>query len=202
MRLADPTLEATLFPDRWRVGHVPIRPMELGHALLLKRIGSPFAGPVLPAEIPWSEAMLAAWICSRGWAEAARGIDGFGVILWTRVVSWLWLRTRSEADVLAELRVWHASAWQSPEVEAEEDAKPLGSDLLHILLVQRRREFAESDAEALSVPLLRARLDLIVDAETRGVLRVVGAFNDEIEEHMASNRERFQEILRTGKVAA
>lgn len=162
---------AAVFPDQWRCAGVALRTLTLGHALLLQRLGNPFAARPLPGGTGrLGDVSQALMVCSRAWSEARDMID-------TRAERW-WLAWRAitirhhgieKAD--AELSAYLTHAW--PEVNwwtpTDGRTRALGAELLHILVnVERRMGLSLEDA--LGVPVAVAYWDAAADAERSGAI--------------------------------
>jgi hypothetical protein len=173
-------------------------PIQLGHALLLQRIGSAFAEPAIQGEPGWGDCVMAAWVLSRPWPRAAARINARSTRWWLALNGRLWNRYRRV--VLGQLRLLHLAAWHLPEFEVQSAnaGSAGGADHLHTLLIHRKSVMHESDAEALAVPLARARIDYVVHAEQRGGVRLTGRENDLFEAAAAENAAWDRE-LRAGR---
>lgn len=176
-----------LFQDRHRACGVDLLPMTLGHALLLQRLGSPFAGqrPALGEKRPdisFSDILLVAFVCSRNWRSAARAVNRRRSAWWLR---WKWVTRRwhISRDTMAFF-AWHSVQWRSPSFSANvSDASGLerGAEWVHILTVFCCRNMGCSHSEALDVPLPVATLDYLVFQEEQGAIRINEARDNDLE---------------------
>lgn len=171
---------AAVFPDRWRCAGIPLATHTLGHALLLQRLGNPFAARPLPAGAGrLGDIAQAVLICSRPWSKARELID-------TRAERW-WLAWRSitirrhgieksSAELSAYLtQAWPVINWWNP---TESRSRALGAELLHILINVQRRLGATMEG-ALSVPVAIAYWDAAAEAERSGAISIRSA-QDEV----------------------
>lgn len=119
-----------VIPPVVRLAGKRLHMVTLGHALLLERIGSPFAVTSPPDRLPEAgDNALAWWILTRPWDEAANGIGGRLSRFWT------WCFTLARARVAAEDSVsilrWVKWSTTSPGFEpirdADEEGEPLGA---------------------------------------------------------------------------
>lgn len=162
----------TVLPTATRVGGVRLYPITLGHAALLQQLGNGFAEPV-PNPAGLGDLVLAAWVLSRPWDTAALALGGRPARWWIVVRTALW--RRRHAEVLGEMLAYHLRQWQTPEVEFRRGRRAeRGTEHLHALYLHRRRHLHEDHATALGVPVRRAQLDLLADAESEGSLTLCG----------------------------
>jgi len=181
-----------LWPDPVRCCGIRLRPLTLGHALLLQRIGSPFARED-GAGAGLGDLIAAVYVCSRSWRRAARGLNRprwFG--LWARWMAFRrWKReARDAADWAAYLR----ASWSAPKTWRGKDTTGVrGIDVLQLLVVTQRIRFGKPLEEALETPVAIAIMDHLESLEGGGALRVWGSRDDalasKLEEILARNRE-------------
>lgn len=175
MRLKAPTFAGAVFPDRWKVGRVLLEPHTLGHALLLQRLGNPYAQAVSQAVPQLGALVLASFVCSRPASIAARTAGGWWAKQWMVYHAIVWGSTHAERE--AELRLYLAAAWHTPAFKPT--SRPTGShsagaDPLHVLWLHRRMHLGETEDEAMRCPLLRARMDHLAWAEQQGAIVILG----------------------------
>lgn len=179
-----------LYPDRHRACGVDLLPMTLGHALLLQRLGSPFAearpnpafGQFHKQGPSGADMLLACLVCSRPAARAAGAVNSRWGAAW---IKWKWItrRFRMGEDMLSFLR-WYGVQWELPDfvtVRTSEGGPPRGAEFLHQLVVFCCSHLGCSHAEALEVPVAVAQYDYICHLEGDGQIRIVESRDAELE---------------------
>lgn len=164
---------AALLPDRHRVCGVLMQIHTLGHALLLRRLRSPYAlgsGAGLPG---LGDTVLAAYVCSRSWERASHGVDSFWIRVWIRVRSWRrW--HREQEDVIA-MSAYLQQAWATPTTfGTKRGGAERGSDRLQVLVSRQRKVWGKSLPQALSTSVSEAVLDHLEQLEESGDIRLWG----------------------------
>lgn len=174
MRLRAPSFAESVFPDGWRVGAVRLRTFTLGHALLLERLSNPFWAPTAVVVPDLGALCLAAFVCSRPAAVAARTMGGWYARQWMVYHAIVWGRTHAERE--GELRVYVHAAQATPNIEPanKSTGKSAGASLLHILWQHRRIHMRDTEQEVMDCPLMRAQLDHLAWHEQRGTLTIIG----------------------------
>lgn len=176
---AEPSFARALLPDRHTAAGVRLRPLSLGHALLLQRLGSPLAARPLSGSqgqsgSDFGRLAQAVCLCSRPWRAAWALVD-------TRRERW-WLAwhvrrfARAGEGFVAAVLAWHAEAW--PEIPLWRDTsrtgKARGADLLHVLVLTERKHLGLSLEAALDVPLAAALWDHAAHWEDEGSTTIQG----------------------------
>ena len=164
-----------MFPDRWKVGGVLLDTHTLGHALLLQRLGNPYATAVSGAVPQLGALVLATYICSRPAAIAARTMSGWWAKQWMVYHAIVWGSTHADRE--SEMRLYTAAAWHVPAFKPTSrptGAHAAGADPLHVLWLHRRMHLGESEDQAMACPLLRARMDHLAWAEQQGAIIILG----------------------------
>lgn len=175
--------EAT-FPERvWILGR-PLQPSCcIGHALLLHRIGSPFVtghGPEATDEVGMGDLLLALYVCSRPWREAAVGIDKRRTRWLLKCWGWQLRRSNTDAAILRaelQLRDYITQAWDGPDFWEEQERKGArrksGAPVLASLKAMLCGTFGYSEERALATPIRVALFDTAAWAETQGAIQWV-----------------------------
>jgi hypothetical protein len=181
----------TTLPAGQTVGGVRLYPITLGHAALLQQLGNGFATAV-PAPEGLGDVVNAVWVCSRPWDRAVFTVGGRRHRWWMVIRAALW--KRDTVAVIGEMLAYHVRQWRTPEVEYRKGRKvERGTEHCHALYLHRRRQMGEDHETALGVPVRRAQLDFLADAESEGHLTLCGARLDRLQElaarHAAWDRE-------------
>ncbi len=177
--MSEASFAHAMFPDTYRAAGFRLRQHTLGQAILLQRLGSPYAGrpdPGGPEGVhPLGQMALAIWVCRRTVRQAVRGLNR-GWTRWSlRFIGWRIMRYGQQL-AHEDLSAYLISAW--PEIgwwsKPELKSRPLGAELLLRLWVAAAsgRSGAEEDLE---FPLAVALWDLAARAEEQGVISLVSA---------------------------
>lgn len=183
-----------VFPDRYRCAGLSLVPHTIGHALLLQRLDSPYAGRLRAIAVPGAapqtgDLALALWVCTRGWRWAHRLLDTRFQRFWMTARAARIVR-RGLSKSVTEMDAYLAAAW--PEIAAWESrqtrTRAFGADLLHIL-IHHQRETGLSLEQALDVPLAIAHWDAAAAAERAGFVTLRSARD----EALSSRYDRLME---------
>lgn len=182
-----------LFPDRrWSCG-VELLPMSLGHALLLQRIGNPFAEQrpdFADGAIVYADILVSVGVCSRPWRRAHRWVNSRSGAFW---VKWKWVtrKFRVREDV-GSFMDWHADQWIAPDfVATKGGGQSPGTELLHSLVKFCCATLGCSHNEAMDVTLPVALYDFIAEQAESGTVRITESTDEMLvrmaEKHRATN---------------
>jgi hypothetical protein len=180
-----------IFPDRTRIAGTTLLPMQVGHALLLRRLGSPLAAPTaLPYSVTLGQAAVAVFVFSRTQTRAAKRIE-------SRVgqlqISWLGLKLllRQERNVQALLNYVRRS-WQGPTVfvpsDRKQNAQPGDGDALRTLVGTLTSRIGVTMQEAMELPLTQALWEVCGYWAQEGGLRFASPQEQEIMEFYKRNQ--------------
>lgn len=171
-----PDYSAAVFPDRYRVAGVWLKPFSLGHALLLQRIESPFSFDVKKGPPGRADVVAAAFICHQSWRDSARLLDT------RRAKSFLWLKSFLSKDRMMrdtvtmheyiEASVPHVDFWRKGET------KTSGIGMVHALISAQRRHYGMDLEGALDVPVAVAQLDRVAFADDSGWIEIFNERDD------------------------
>lgn len=164
-----------LLPDTWRACGVDLLPFSLGHAILLRRLGSPLMPPEDGdpiSEVGFGDVLVAAWVCSRPAGAAVLQLDTFPQMLWMRWKRIERLRTAIE-DKVAMLR-YIAAAHEAPAIQVVKGGRGecRGAPWLAILLSTVMRQYGVSMERAMDTSLASAQWLHALFLEEEGVLRI------------------------------
>jgi hypothetical protein len=172
IRIAPPTFGEVIFPDRWKVGYLRLQPFSLGHAVLLQRLGNPWANGQAERSTT-GQLLQAVQVCRQPAARAARSVDSLFGARWLGMHARLWANSMQERE--NELRLYLVAAWRLPRWKpiGEGQSTPRGADQFHSWWSHRRIVMHESEAEVMDCPLVRARVDYLEWCEAEGYLRIL-----------------------------
>ena len=164
-----------LMPDQWFAAGEPLHPFSVGHAILLRRMGSPFVATEGEAaqQVPgFGDLLVAVWICSRPATEALRRLDSWDQRLWLKVkrITRFHSLDRDRLAFLAYLTAAH----QVPPLKltsaptGEESGAPWFGVLVAVLV----KHYHHTVEEALNTPLAVARWLNTMQLVEEGVVRI------------------------------
>lgn len=163
-----------LLPDSWRACGVDLLPFSLGHAILLRRLGSPLMPPEDGdpiSEVGFGDVLVAAWVCSRPAGAAVLQLDTFPQMLWMRWKRMERFRTAIE-DKVAMLR-YIANAHQLPAIQIlSQGNTERGAPWLAILMRTAMRHYGVSMERAMDTSLAASQWLHILLLEDEGSLRI------------------------------
>ncbi len=169
---------AAVFPDRHRVAGVELKQLTLGHALLLKRLDSPF-GAEEEVELKHEQTLLAVYVCSMDWRVASRRVNGKRVRWWLK-----WMLAKridcEREDNGAALRYFR-SAWRCPQTFKGDGCRSggvRGAENVHILIAHQRSAFRKTIDEAMDTPVAMSILDRLEAMEEVGTIRIWSSVHD------------------------
>ncbi len=162
-------------PDQWFAAGVQLHAFSIGHAMLLRRLGSPFIAPDAAEDnrLPgFGDVLVAAWVCSRPAGVALQELDG--------PFQKLWLATKRltragclERDRLALFR-YIAAAHRKPALKLvrQPEGEPSGAPWYGVLISTLCKHYSTSVEEALNTPLATAHWLHAMELEQSGLVRV------------------------------
>lgn len=169
-----------VWPDEWIVLGRRLQAFSIGHALLLHRLGLPFAEQVKGApEV--GDLIIAIEICARPYDEA---------IVWVRshwLKWWLWWRNvvfafRYRAVVWVfqnKFQLYLHESWRCPPIVSLRDREfQAGAPFLANLQCLLMKELGYSECEALRTPLAKALWWACVIGEANGGFRIQNETED------------------------
>lgn len=170
---------AAVFPNVHEVGGLRLHAMTLGHALLLKRLGSPFS-PDEAKNAEHEQALMMALVCSRTWRKASVLVNSRLVRLHLK---WRLFRRLHNAtfDVLAAWE-YFTESWRCPSTfrgDGVRNGGTRGTENVHILIAHQRRTYNVSLTGAMDVPVAVAIMDRLEALEENGAIRIWSQEHDE-----------------------
>ena len=173
-----------IFPDRYRACGVRLRPLTLGHALLLDRLGNPFGSHrLLDPDSPkptFADLLLAAFVVSRPWRTAEWQVDSAWVRWWVAIkyVTRKWTVERDADGILA----WYRAMWACPRMQVIRDddsqTPERGAELLNVLSLFACRHLNCTPYTALDLRIAQLQHDFACHAEESGAVQIVEAQED------------------------
>ncbi len=169
---------AAVFPDRFRVAGVKLRQLTLGHALLLKRLDSPFTDES-EQQATHEHTLLAAFVCSMDWRKAAKLVNSRWLRLWMKwKLAW---RLDNPLQDIADAMRYFRSAWKCPQTFRGDGCRSSGvrgTENVQILLAHQRRQFGKTLEQAMDTPVSIAIMDRLESAEENGSIRIWSSVHD------------------------
>ena len=154
-------------PLRARCLGVQLRPLSLGHVLVLRHLGNSFVteAPTV-ADLP-----VAAFVCAHGWRENVRKLGKPGRVAWL-MRAWGFLTRRvNKGEEARALHAYIAEQMELPEMKRER-----GGGVRYLVsewetrLFMHLRAMGYSDEQALDMPLARAQLFMVAKLEEDGAV--------------------------------
>lgn len=161
-----------MFPSGGSVGGYHLRPMTLGHAVLLERIGCPLMPCGARREAGPGDIATLIWVCRRRWDRAVASIGG----RFSR-----WRRGMIAGRILPEILVarleaenYVAQQMASPRFHPLDDNDEMEAPPLGAIKVALMADLGLSEMEALSRPLSASAWDLAINSERHGRIKIIG----------------------------
>lgn len=157
---------------------VVLRQLTLGHALLLKRLDSPF-GAEEERKLTHEQTLLAVYVCSMDWRIAAKRVNGNRVRWWLKWT--LAKRIDCEREDNASAMRYFNAAWRCPQTFKGDGCRSggvRGSENVHILIAHQRSCFRKPMDEAMDTPVAMAVLDRLEAMEEVGTIRIWSSVHD------------------------
>lgn len=187
----------TVFPDEFRVLGLRLETPRIGHALLLQRLGSPFAeldrkGMDTVRRGDLAEAMI---VLSRPWQRAER-------LLRSRRGPWLlrWYglvlgSLASQILAFDGLKEFLLLAWGGPKTWVRPVAStPRRNECLQMLVSVLREKFAMPAQQVYEMPICQALWDVCLYLERAGLIEMV----DSGDEDLLEKAEQMERELKHG----
>lgn len=133
-----------------------LRPLSVGHSLLLLSCGSPFLVP--ERKLRLADFFLTIFICAHDWRESERLLRRRTLGFHFRVWQWTQRRKFLNAEV-QRFREWWADQMETPPFRAPEKAgaaRPCVAPRAWVRLAFLMGELGMAEASALDMPVLRA----------------------------------------------
>lgn len=173
-----------IFPDTTRIAGVRLLPMQLGHALLLRRLNSPLSQPKCSGLfLDVGDCALGLFVLSRDQSCAAKRIDSW----WGQVQLW-WFALRLLPRLLRNklaLAAYVRRQWQGPEVfvpQKQGQGQEGDGDSLRTIIGTMTARIGVPMEETLSLPLTRALWEVCGYWAQEGSLRFASQTEREIME--------------------
>jgi len=167
----------TLWPGQWRIFGLGLRPLSLGHALLLRRLNL--------SDEDYNEMLQAIWLCHHDWRDAARiafrPLSMRGRLWVYRHLIWTYLKPD---EALAEGVAWNhylTESWSIPKLRStERHNESKAPDLLQIK-VTLQAELGYSHQEAMDLPVSQAIWECAAHSERNGGCAFVTEYDETLE---------------------
>lgn len=187
---ADVEFAATLFADTPVIAGAWLRPLTLGHALLLTRLESPLM-PGNERDVTIADLALALEVCRRPWPACVgamqRGRRAKAWLSW-RAFRLHWLSAVEVVTATTGLLEWLQGQWRGPKtLQGPTEGEGSDAPVLASLLAACMSDLNLSEAGALALPVVRAQWLLALQAERQGLCKIMG--------------EAYQDVFAQAKVA-
>lgn len=187
----------TVFPDEWRVLGLRLQTPRIGHALLLQRLGSPFAELDRKGldQVRCGDLALALIVLTRPWHRAERLLRcwrGAWLMRWYGLVL---SSLAAQVEVFDGLKAYLLSAWGGPRTWVRPVAStPKRAESLQMLVSVLREKFGMTSADVQEMPICQALWDVCLYLERAGLIEIVDSGDDEL----LANAERMERELKHG----
>lgn len=170
----------TCLGSRWRAFGIQLHPFTVGHAILLDAIGSPFGGGPSAFTIQNpnpADALLAMWICSREWQQAANNLGSGStrrtIMVWRVAAALLPRRWQAGLSVFAR---YLDEALSLPQMWQSEDGakgKTRGCPARLAVILKLTADIGMTWREAMGTPMALASWLICADSERNGGASIV-----------------------------
>lgn len=153
-------------PHRHKVLGFNLRPLTVGHLLVLESSGVHIAEPRTIDELSFL-----VFVCSQKYADAFKGLQSW----WAPFVFRLWGRLWQNRDITTQARAWEAYMSESllaPNVKTQTNSPRLECPLGVRLLVMLMRELGMSADEAKATPVSTANCLWVTVGEMEGSVQL------------------------------
>lgn len=162
----------SVVPKPYRVLGQTLRPLSIGHTILLKYFGSNFA---LDAEKPpgYSDLILSVFICSRTFEQSLVHLQSR--LLPIKLKLWSW--SCGKFDIPEAMKffrdyVEHYSTIPQYWIEKDGTSRKAGTPFIYSLKVSLQTELGYSPSEAMNAPLSEAIREYLAHLENKGAIRL------------------------------
>ena len=194
MSLENDYLKAVI-PPQARVLGQRLKPLSLGHMMVLSRYGSPFVtGERQPM---FGDLCFAVWVCKKDWGQLMEGIASMGFkkdIRFLRFMGWF----RSHGKSMVMLAEYLGQAMREPSLffNKVEGGRPTSMNNLHYIKIVLMQKLNKTAEQAMDTPFGEAVYDLAAVGEAEGVCGFVTDDHEEAGEAAKRQWERGQEKLK------
>jgi len=185
-----------VIPPQARVLGQRLKPLSLGHMMVLSRYGSPFVtGERQPM---FGDLCFAVWVCKKNWGQLLKGIadsDFMRDIRFLRFVG----KFRNKNKAMGALVEYLTQAVKEPSLffNKVEGGKPTSMNNLHYLKIVLMQKLNKTAEQAMDTPFGEAVYDLAAIGEAEGVCGFVTDEHEEAGEAAKRQWERRQEEIKT-----
>jgi len=203
---------SAVLPETRTVLGMRLRPLSLGHLVLLKRIGSPFAN----GEIPTLESLATAvMICASTFREALDYFDdpklSSVMFRWHERITgndrWLvrlGLRRVKTVDFIAEAAAFFAYLQEHQTMpkyaSSDSDFRPIGYAFEQMIKVRLMRDLHFSEAELFDRSWLLCLWDYAALLDMENAIHIVGEKESQHIKETFEHVDRIEQLVREGKI--
>ena len=190
MGLESDYLKAVI-PPQARVLGQRLKPLSLGHMMVLTRYGSPFVtGDRQPM---FGDLCFAIWVCKRNWRELMQGLADMAFTKEMRFLRWMG-RLRNKLKAMMTFVDYLTKAMNEPSLffNKIDNQKPVSMNNLHYLKVALMSKLHMSKEQAMDTPFGEAIFDMAAIGESEGACGFVTDAHAEAGEAARRQWERKQ----------
>jgi hypothetical protein len=187
-----------VIPRQARVLGQRLRPLTLGHVMVLTRYGSPFVtGERQPQ---FGDLCFAVWVCKRNWKELLRGISDLSFKKEVLFLRWF-AKLRNKGKAILVFIQYLTQAMQQPNLffNKVEGAKPTSMNNLHYMKMVLVSKMHKTSEEAMNTPFGEAIYDIAALGEGEGACGFVTDSDLEALEVAKKMHERRTQGLKNGE---
>ncbi len=156
-----------LYPDRYRVAGVWLKPYSLGHVFLLDRIGSPFVE--FEREAKLGDLRVALALCKRDYKDALRWLRR-GAGRWSMPLRWC--SQRNFLEGVAQFADYITKSFTHPDSWTGEGRR-MGAPFFQSVKLTLMMHLGMSEAQAMACPLSLAMWDYMACWELKDRMQLV-----------------------------
>jgi len=154
----------TVWPGQWTIFGLQLRPLSLGHALLLRRLGL--------EDKDTDQTLQAIWLCHHDWRKASqiafRSLSIRGQLwLHSRLV-WAYLRPNLALQECLAWSEYLQESWSVPQLTTSGNGSAAGAPDLLQLKVLLQGSLGYRHAEAMGMPVAQAIWECAAYSESQG----------------------------------
>tara|TARA_R110000765_G_scaffold418301_2_gene521676 strand:- start:990 stop:1592 length:603 start_codon:yes stop_codon:yes gene_type:complete len=185
-----------VIPPQARVLGQRLKPLSLGHMMVLSRYGSPFVtGDRQPQ---FGDLCFAVWVCQKDWRQLMEGIanmDLKGDFRFLKIMGWF----KNQGKSMVTFAEYLTQSVKEPTLffNKVEGGKPTSMNNLHYLKIVLMQKLNKTAEQAMNTPFGEAVYDLAAVGESEGVCGFVTEDHEAAGEAAKRQWEKRQEKQKT-----